>query len=54
MERTYKMSGMNALELAFAKLVYGVELVLNYSTGEWIVTSAHPSKLRQININFIP
>lgn len=54
MERTYKMSSMNACELAFAKSAYEAELILNIGTGEWTVKVAIASFLRQVGIKFIP
>ncbi len=47
------MSDMNAGEWAFAKLVYGVELVLNYNTGMEKVRIADQAILRRVDIRFI-
>lgn len=44
---------MNPLELAFAKATWGAELVLDYSSGEWIVEVANPEFLEMLGLKFI-
>jgi hypothetical protein len=52
--RIYKMSQMTTVELVFAKLVYGAELVLDYDTDRYEVEILNPDRLKNVEINFIP
>jgi len=53
MTKIYKITEMNTAQLAFAKLLYGVEPVLNYETGTLEVRIPDQAILRRVGIAFV-